>query len=83
MTVAVFIASQHTHPTRLRVLWLMSEEDARKVCSDPRTVGKNFQLHWTADPGKQGRDWHYTPDNGRFDALLAELGVTKTGSEHG
>jgi hypothetical protein len=79
VTVAVFIASRHTQPTQLRVLWLMSEEDARRVCSDPRTAGKNFALHWTAEYGKQGRDWHYTPDNGRFDALLAELGVTMTG----
>jgi hypothetical protein len=79
VTVAVFIASPHARHTRRRVLWLMSEEDARKVCSDPRTAGKSFMLCWTADYGKQGKDWNYTPDDGRFDALLAELGVTMTG----
>lgn len=82
-TVAVFIASQHTQPTKLRVLWLMSEDDARRVCSDPRTSWRHSALHWTSEYGKHGRDWHYTPDNGRWDELLAELGVTKTGSEHG
>jgi hypothetical protein len=78
-TVAVFIVSPHARYTRRRVLWLMSEADACKVCSDPRTSGKNFMLCWTAHYGKQGEDWNYTPDDGRFDALLAELGVTMTG----
>jgi hypothetical protein len=80
VTVAVFIASRNTQPTRLRVLWLMSEADARKVCSDPRTAGQNFGLHWTSEHGKQGRDWNYTPDDGRWNGLLAELGVTLTGA---
>ena len=80
MTVAVFIASRHTAPTKRRVLWLMSEEDARKVCSDPRTSGQNFMLCWTAGYGKRGEDWNYTPDDGRWNDLLAELGVTLTGA---
>jgi hypothetical protein len=81
--VAVFIMSRNTTPRLLRVLWLMSEADARRVCGDPRTAGRNFALHWTAAYGKQGEDWHYAPDNGRYDALLAELGVTVTGSGAG
>lgn len=75
-TVAVFIASAHTTRPKRRVLWLMSEDDARKVCSDPRTSGRNSMLCWTAHYGKQGKDWNYTPDDGRYNALLAELGVT-------
>jgi hypothetical protein len=78
--VAVFIMSRATTPKLLRVLWLMSEADARKVCNDPRTAGRNFGLHWTAEYGKQGEDWDYTPDNGRWNGLLAELGVTLTGA---
>ena len=78
--VAVFIMSRATTPVLLRVLWLMSEADARKVCSDPRTASRNSALHWTAEYGKQGEDWHYTPDDGRWNELLAELGVTQTGA---
>jgi hypothetical protein len=75
--------SRRTAPVLLRVLWLMSEADARKVCSDPRTAGQNFGLHWTSEYGKFGEDWRYAPDNGRFDSLLTELGVTVTGSRAG
>jgi hypothetical protein len=78
--VAVFIMNTATTPKLLRVLWLMSEADARRVCSDPRTASRNSALHWTAEYGKQGEDWNYTPDDGRWDDLLAELGVTTTGA---
>jgi hypothetical protein len=77
--VAVFIASKHTNPALLRVLWFMPEADARAVCADPRTAGDRYGLHWTASYGEQGQAWEYVPDDGRFAALLLQLGVTVTG----
>ena len=81
--VAVFIASKHTTPALLRVLWFMPEADARAVCTDPRTAGDSYGLHWTTSYGEQGQAWEYVPDDGRFAALLLQLGVTVTGPRDG
>lgn len=78
----VAIVSKHTGPQRTRVLWKTTIRDARRVCSDPRTASRNSMLVWYSQGsiGKQGKDWHYVTDDGRFDALLAELDVQVTGS---
>jgi hypothetical protein len=65
----------------MRVLWIVPEADARRVCEDERTTDPDhirWGLHWTARllPGEQGVYWDFVPDDGRFAAVLAELGVT-------
>ncbi|GAA0406068.1 hypothetical protein [Streptomyces luteireticuli] len=73
--VVVFIVSKNTRPTKLRVLWSMTRAEAMRFCTDDRAAGRNFGLHWTADPGTEGEDWEFVKDNGRYDALLAEIGI--------
>jgi hypothetical protein len=65
----------------MQVLWTVSEADARKICTDPRTRWERSSLHWTALSrcGERGKDWKYRADNGRQDDLLKELGVTVLG----
>jgi hypothetical protein len=78
--VAVFIASRNTTPPYRRVLWRMIAADAMKVCTDPRTAGKNFGLHWTAE-GIDDPDLNrYVRDTGSFDQVLADHHVRVLGS---
>lgn len=76
MEVFVFIVSRSSNPTRMRVLWKVSRDDAMKLCSDPRTAGRNYMLCWTESPGVQGNDWRYVWDNGKHDQVLSDLGIT-------
>ena len=75
-TVAVFIASAKHAPTRLRVLWHVSRTDAKKICSDERTQGSNWGLHWTAYNVGDPECHQFVRDDGRFAGVLAEHGVT-------
>lgn len=75
-TVLVFIASRGGGQPRRRVLWRMSAEHARAVCSDPRTgIGAHpdHMLCWTEDdtPGT----WRFIRDNGRYGQVLDEVGA--------
>ncbi|MEU7104296.1 histone-like nucleoid-structuring protein Lsr2 [Streptomyces sp. NPDC046215] len=74
--VVVFIASQNTTPPRMRVLWRVTRAEAMAICCDDRSAGRSHMLCWTADPGVEGQDWDWVTDNGRYDGLLAELGIT-------
>ncbi|MGW9047305.1 DUF6197 family protein [Streptomyces lydicus] len=72
----VFIASQNTAPTLMRVLWRVTRAEAQAICSDDRTRGERSSLHWTERPGTEGEDWDFVTDDGRYAPLLAELGIS-------
>lgn len=72
--VLIFYVSQNSTPPLLRVLWKVYREDAKRLCSDPRSAGRNHMLCWTAY-GQEGEDWAFVRDNGRYDSLLKELGI--------
>ncbi|MFF0629758.1 DUF3560 domain-containing protein [Streptomyces sp. NPDC004296] len=72
----VFIASENTAPTRLRVLWRVTRAEAQAICSDDRTRGERSALHWTERPGTEGEDWEFITDDGRYAPLLAELSIS-------
>ncbi|MFJ8209731.1 hypothetical protein [Streptomyces sp. NPDC096033] len=76
--VAVFIVSAKSNPTRRRVLWAMTREDAMKLCSDDRTSSDRYMLCWTAPKhlGTLGEDWAWHQDRGTTAAVIDELGVT-------
>ncbi|MEV0443869.1 hypothetical protein AB0I84_02010 [Streptomyces spectabilis] len=73
--VYVFIASRRTTPTRMRVLWQVEREDAKRLCSDKRTATSNHMLCWTARPGVPEEDWTWVEDNGMYDQVLNELDI--------
>lgn len=73
-TVVVFLASRNTTAARRRVLWRMSETDARRLCSDPRTSGQSHMLCWTADADPRYNS--LVEDNGRYAQVLQDLDVT-------
>ncbi|MGW3563600.1 DUF3560 domain-containing protein [Streptomyces sp. NPDC000941] len=72
----VFITSQGGGPSANRALWRVTRAEAMAICSDERTRGKRFGLHWTERPGTEGVDWRWAKDDGRFAPVLAELGIT-------
>ncbi|EMF02435.1 hypothetical protein J7W19_29195 [Streptomyces mobaraensis NBRC 13819 = DSM 40847] len=73
--VFVFIASKNTAPPRTRVLWRVTRDEAKLICSDPRTAARLHMLCWTARPGIWREDWEWVKDNGRYDDVLSDLGV--------
>jgi hypothetical protein len=75
-TVLAFMVPKNSRPAVARVLYRLSVADAKVLCSDPRTAFRNSALHYSCCLGHEGRDWKFVPDGGRFDKLLAELGVT-------
>jgi len=56
-------------------LWRVSHADAVKICSDDRTKGKNFFLCWYW-ASTLGENFRWVKDDGRFDTILQELGIT-------
>ncbi|MEW1674857.1 DUF3560 domain-containing protein [Streptomyces noursei] len=72
----VLIASKNTRRTRKRALWAMTRREAQAVCGDRRTSGRSYMLTWTDQPGVEGTDWEWTPDNGSLDPVLSDLGIT-------
>ncbi|MEU5299739.1 hypothetical protein ACH4YO_08005 [Streptomyces noursei] len=73
--VFVFFVSRNSRPARTRVLWRVTREEGKRICSDPRTAGRNHMLCWTASPGVLGEDWEWFEDSGRHTDVLMELGV--------
>jgi hypothetical protein len=73
--VHVFIVSRNTTTPQRRVLWRMTRADAELVCSDPRTAGENYGLHWSAEGLDDEEANTFVADDGRFDGVLAEYGV--------
>jgi hypothetical protein len=73
----VFIVSRSSNTPYRRVLWRVSIEDAKAICSDPRTAGHNYMLVWTTDE----IDDRFVRDSGQHRAVLAELGVTVLDSD--
>lgn len=74
--VVVFIASRHSGPAYRRVLWRTSEADARKICSDPRTSGRNHMLCWTAQYIDDPEVNRYVRDTGTYAQVLADHHVS-------
>jgi hypothetical protein len=75
-TVLAFLVPKNSRPATARVLYRLSVEDAKALCSDPRTSFRNSALHYSCCLGREGRDWKFVPDNGKFAGVLAELGIT-------
>ena len=89
-TKLIVVVSKNSRQPRTRALWRVSAADAHKIVNDPRTslahsalfAYDNEQLppeKRGTGPTNQGRKntWDYMPDNGMWDDLLAEHGVTK------
>ncbi|MFI6112750.1 hypothetical protein [Kitasatospora sp. NPDC051164] len=74
--VVVFIASKNSNATHRRVLWRTSEADARKICSDERTSGRNHMLCWTAHSIDEPDINRYVRDSGAYAQVLADHDVT-------
>ncbi|WP_158834655.1 hypothetical protein [Streptomyces sp. NRRL S-350] len=74
--VVVFIASRNTRTTHRRVLWRVSEADARRICSDERTSGRNHMLCWTAHSIDDPEINRYVRDSGAYAQVLADHDVT-------
>jgi len=67
---AVFIASKHTTTTYRRVLWLVTREDAKKICNDPRTSGTHSMLCWADHDINDPELNRYVRDSGAHDDVL-------------
>lgn len=72
----VFIVSRSSNTPYRRVLWRVSIEDAKAICSDPRTASHNYMLVWTADEIEDPEINRFVRDSGQHRAVLAQLGVT-------
>jgi len=77
--VQVRIVSKASNPRLHRVLYRMSQADARILCSHPATSGAAHMLVWTTewDPADEGKTWRWFTDNGKYDVLIGQLGLTK------
>lgn len=77
----VFIVSRTSNTPYRRVLWRVSVEDAKAICSDPRTAGRNYMLVWTTDEIDDPEINQFVRDSGQHRPVLAELGVTVLDSD--
>lgn len=77
----VFIVSRTSNTPYRRVLWRVSIEDAKEICSDQRTAGRNSMLVWTIDEIDDPAINRFVRDSGQHRAVLAELGVTVLDSD--
>jgi hypothetical protein len=79
-TALIVMVSKHGARTRHRALWRVRVRDAQRICSDPRTASRNSMLVWFGEnnlpTSARGDAWEFTADDGRWDGLLSELGVT-------
>lgn len=76
--VAVFIVSRNSTTTHRRTLWIMSQRDAMKVCSDERTgIGAhpNHMLCWTAEDIDDPKITKFVRDKGTYDDVLKDHNV--------
>ncbi|MEA5367237.1 hypothetical protein VA596_47455 [Amycolatopsis sp., V23-08] len=71
----VFIASKHTTPTHQRVLWRVSVEDAKKICSDSRTASPHYMLCFTTKNIDDPSAFVYVPDDGRHAEVLHDHNI--------
>lgn len=56
------------------VLWRgLTVEQAKAICSDPRTAGPDHFLAWVRD--EDCVKWRWVEDDGRYDGVLAEVGA--------
>ncbi|GHH54962.1 DUF3560 domain-containing protein [Streptomyces candidus] len=72
----VLIVSKNTRRARKRALWAMTRREAQAVCGDSRTSGRSYILTFSDNPGIEGADWEWVPDNGSLDPVLEDLGIT-------
>jgi hypothetical protein len=72
----VFIVSRSSNTPYRRVLWRVSIEDAKAICSDQRTASHHYMLVWTADEIEDSEINRFVRDSGRHRPVLSELGVT-------
>ena len=77
VAVCVVAKDADTLHTGWRVLWYpLSEKQACAICSDPRTAGQKYMLVWCRESTFSWK-WHWYPDDGRHDQVLADLGIEK------
>ena len=73
----VYFSSRKTQHAYRQVLWRMTVEDAQAVCSHPDTCHPgSWMMCWTAHELVDAKPVCFIEDDGRFDALFEELGVT-------
>jgi hypothetical protein len=77
----VFIVSRSSNTPYRRVLWRVSIEDAKAICSDERTASRNYMLVWTTDEIDDPEINRFVRDSGQHRAVLAELGVAVLDSD--
>lgn len=74
VAVCVVSKAQDTLHGGWRVLWRgLTAEQARALCSDPRTAGAQHMLVWTYL--ERTHKWIWQHDNGSYDHVLREHGV--------
>ncbi len=61
------------------VLWQCQRDVAATICSDSRTCGANHFLGFTPTNKEKVIDW--LEDDGRYDAVLKDLGIVKHGNK--
>lgn len=72
----MFIVSRSSNTSYRRVLWRVSIDDAKAICSDPRTASNNYMLVWTADEIEDPEINRFVRDSGQHRAVISGLGVT-------
>ena len=76
----IFMVNRHADDyihRPLRVLWIASLENAKKICSHPKTCEQNTFLAFT-DGSSPEFKYEFVPDDGRFDDVIKALGLRKT-----
>jgi hypothetical protein len=58
------------------VLWIVSQTDAMRICSDSRNSSRHHMLVWSDDGVDDPEVGRFVRDNGMFARVLAEHGVT-------
>lgn len=73
----VYFSSRKTQHAYRQVLWRMTVADAQRFCEHPATCHPgSWMMCWTVHELVDARPICFVADDGRFDALFEELGVT-------
>lgn len=72
----VFLVSMAGTTGAPRVLWRMSTKDAMSLCERPETAGQLWMICWTQQMLIELEAKNFATDDGRFDGLLSDLGIT-------
>lgn len=59
---------------KVNALWIVSEDDARRICSDPRTIGPDHMLVYFLEHDEM-EHFTFIKDDGRYKTLLDDLNI--------